>query len=86
MQRVEIGTLNYQGQDYKIVYYSRGGSKSPKSVYLEGSKRITPKQIKILGLHIFTINNIFRMEYQERIRRAYFGVNPFISAIKRGWE
>lgn len=84
MQRVEIGTFRYEGQDYKVVYYSRGGSKSPKSVYLEGPKRITPKQIKMLGLHVFTINNLFKMQYKRSVKEAYNAENPFLRSIKRG--
>ena len=83
MQRVEIGTHRYGGQEYKIVYYSRGGSKSPKSVYLEGPKRITPKQIRLLGISVFNFNTLFRMQFQERFGKAYPAANALMRVLKR---
>lgn len=66
----KIGTYEYEGKTYDVVFYTRGGSRSPKSVHLEGPKRITPKQIRLLNLNVLDLNMYFKLAYADKMSRC----------------
>ena len=83
MVQNKIGKHKYQGQTYDIVVYSRGGTMSPQSIYLENNiRRITPKQIRLLNIHFMDLNVFFKLMYSHKIHKLIPHANHLLKVIK----
>lgn len=76
-----LGVYKLQsGGKARVEYHTRGGSKSPSSMYLvlKGGRRVSPYEARVKGIHL-TLNSELTLIYKDSdLKGLMYGDNPWL--------